>query len=114
LVRAVKHHRRALALFREIGDPPGEADALNCLGEALRASGSMEEAGSLHTDALAVAIDIGDRGEIARAHDGLGEVYRATGNLNLARDHWLRALAVYHDLGVSAAEAVEANLAALG
>jgi hypothetical protein len=74
----------------------------------------MKEASSPHADALAFAIDIGDRGEIARAHDGLGEVYRATGNLNLARDHWLRALAVYRDLGVSAADAVEANLAGLG
>jgi tetratricopeptide (TPR) repeat protein len=114
LARAIEHHRRALGLFREIGDPPGEADALNCLGEALRANGSTEKAGSLHTDALAIAVDIGDRGEQARAHDGLGDFHRATGNLNLARDHWLRALAVYRDLGVPAAEAVEANLAALG
>jgi len=59
-------------LHRRIGDRASEAEALNDLGQVLRAAGDAAEARSQHEQALVLAREIGDRYEEARALDGAG------------------------------------------
>jgi tetratricopeptide (TPR) repeat protein len=105
--------REAVALFRQLGEPGGEAEALNGLGEALRGTGRLEQSRACHTDALALAVQIGEAYEQACAHRGIAATYHATGEPDRARQHWQRALDLFTDLGVPEAEPVRADLAAL-
>jgi tetratricopeptide (TPR) repeat protein len=107
------HHRRALALFREIGDCSGEAEALNGLGDALHATGQSNQARAQHAAALTAAIRVDDRYEQARAHDGLAHIHHATAERDHARRHGQHALRLYTDLSVPEADHVRAQLTAL-
>ncbi len=74
-----------MALFREIGDRDGEAEALNAAGEALLAAGRPVDACAQHAAALVLASQNGERFQQARAHDGLAAAHAAAGDRALAR-----------------------------
>lgn len=104
-------HEQAIALFREIGDRSGEANALNGLGEAAHTTGRPADALVHHSAANAIATDLGLRDQQARAHAGLGRAHRAQGRAARARWHHRRALALYTDLGMPEADEIRAYLA---
>ena len=61
-------------MFREIGDPAGEALALNGLGEAFLATSRPDQARIEFTRALSLARRIGDKDARARTNDGLRRI----------------------------------------
>jgi hypothetical protein len=63
--------RKALALFRRIGERAGEARANNTLGQASASLGRPAEARAQHTRALRLAEQIGNRYEQAYARAAL-------------------------------------------
>jgi Flp pilus assembly protein TadD len=108
--RAMGHLRQALALFTQMGEQPGEAQALNGLGEAFLAAGRPDDARVQHRAALAVATQIGHKYEQARAENGLGHTYLATGAPDQARTHWRKALSLFTALGTPEAAEVRTRL----
>jgi tetratricopeptide (TPR) repeat protein len=57
--QAVGYHRRALGLFREIGDRTGEAETLNGLGEVFLATGRPGQARRHWQEALTLYTTLG-------------------------------------------------------
>ena len=57
--KATSHLQQALALFREIGDRSGEAEALNGLGKVFFLTGQDDQARAQHAAALVLASQIG-------------------------------------------------------
>ncbi len=107
---ATEHHRQALALARDIGDPGLEADILNSSGETFNAAGQPDDAQACHDSALALARTHGIRHEEARALDGLAQILHNTGHPADARARWHEALAIYTELSVPEAATVRTQL----
>ena len=63
---ALGHHRRALALARELGNRGGEAEVLDDLAATLHAAGRLADALATHRQSLRLATGIRDRYEQAR------------------------------------------------
>ena len=74
----VGYLRQSLALHRQVGNPFGQAEALNGLGQAFLAAGQAGQANRRHADALALEIQCSDKHEQARAHNGLASACQAT------------------------------------
>ena len=85
------------ALFHR--ERTGEAEALNGLGEVLRATGQPGPAHAEHSAALAVARQIGDQHEQARACNGLGASLLDRGLPDQARPQYAAALALASQSG---------------
>ena len=100
-------------MFRNLGNRPGESEALNGLGEALTALGAPAQARACHHDALTLASEIKDRYQQARAHDGLAHAYSAVSDTARARHHWHNALTRYRDMKVPEAAQIQARLDSL-
>jgi tetratricopeptide (TPR) repeat protein len=100
-----------VALFRETGNPAGQAEALNGLGEAFLAAGRLAAARAHLHDALGLASQLADQYEQARAHHGLGRAWHALGDSGQARGQWRRALALYARLGAPEADQIRTELA---
>lgn len=107
--QAASHDQQALTIYREIGDPGGEADALNGTGQTLLALGQPGQGRDWHAAALTLARRTGDRYQQARAHQGLASACQATSQPDQARQHGQHALDVYTDLGVPEASRVHAG-----
>ncbi|MEU7901695.1 tetratricopeptide repeat protein [Actinoplanes sp. NPDC049118] len=110
---ATDHYQQSIDLFRRIGNRTGEGSALNGLAETLHAAGQPDRARELHTAVLALTAGTDTVHERARAHAGIASVHHTAGDTEPARRHWHQALTLYTGLGVPAADAVRANLAAL-
>lgn len=72
---AARNLERALAIFREIGDPVMQADALNGLGDVHFQMGAPDQARIYHAASLQLVNQTGTTREQARAHSGLEPVY---------------------------------------
>jgi tetratricopeptide (TPR) repeat protein len=108
--QATGYQQEALALYREIGDRGGEAEALNGAGETLLAAGQPSEALTCHDTALSLASRTGDRYQQARAQHGLAGACFATGQHEAGQQHWQAALDIYTSLGVpEAAQSIPAG-----
>lgn len=70
--RADEHLSRCLALYRQSGDPLGEARALHFLGRTAHFRGEHAWAMALYEESLALATALGDRREQAAALDVMG------------------------------------------
>jgi len=88
-----------------------EAEALNGLGEILRAAGRPADGMDRHRDALALARETADRDEQARSLEGIARALHATGRGAEARRYLQEALAIYTDLDVPEADELRSYLA---
>jgi tetratricopeptide (TPR) repeat protein len=109
---AAASHQQALDLSRDLGQPQGQAEALNRLGELSLRTSATGQARDQHTRALAIACDLGVPAEEARALEGLGNSHLHEGNTGEAAAHLLRALAIYQRIGAPAAQRVQETLQA--
>ena len=75
-VRARVRHEESLALWRQIGDVQGTADALNNLGSVLQQQGDDAGAMALHEESLALYRDLADTRGIAGALNQMGCIVR--------------------------------------
>ncbi|MFC3897885.1 tetratricopeptide repeat protein [Lentzea rhizosphaerae] len=71
----------AITMFREIGDPVGEAEVLINLGDAHEHTGRYQEAAVLHQQAETLAVKLGDRKLECAALNGRGRAACASGRL---------------------------------
>ena len=78
-LRAVQAMQEALAIYRDLGDRDGEAEALNEAGTLHRVRGDLSAAGSCHRKALDLAREIGLSWDEAHALAGLGRCGLAAG-----------------------------------
>jgi tetratricopeptide (TPR) repeat protein len=95
---AVVAGRRALALWRELGNYRGKASSLIWLGHAYRSQGRHDDVITSYQKALAIARDLGDRGLKARALNALGLEHQRLRHLDEAITHHRHALTLFHTL----------------
>jgi tetratricopeptide (TPR) repeat protein len=104
---AAASRQLALALFGDLGNLLGEAEALNRLGELATRTADTPQARKYHTQALAIARDLSAAPEEARAIEGLGQSHLRDGDLGQAGVHLQQALTIYLRIGVPAARRVQ-------
>jgi tetratricopeptide (TPR) repeat protein len=90
---------QALALYRELGDRLGEADALLGLGIAQLPAGDYAAADAYLVQALALYRELGDRLGEADARLGLGMTHLPAGDYAAADRYLAQALEQYRSLG---------------
>jgi class 3 adenylate cyclase/tetratricopeptide (TPR) repeat protein len=96
---AIARHAAALRSARHLGDRPGQAGALNDLGELRRLAGDHLRAARDLEEALGLYRDLGDRLGQADALTYLGDVRGSTGDYPDAVRDLEEALGLYRDLG---------------
>ena len=96
---AAAGYERALALFRSVGSPFDEADALCELGVVQRLTGDHATAAASQRQALDLFRRLGDRLGQAWALDELGLVQQLTGDYPAAAGSAAEAAAFFRDLG---------------
>ncbi|MGC9669041.1 BTAD domain-containing putative transcriptional regulator [Planosporangium sp. 12N6] len=101
---AVAYAEEALRLYRELGNPVWEGNALNMMAWYL-AHIDGERAWDYGEQALALLREHGDRGGEGATLDTLGHVARVNGRYDLAVDRFHQALLRYRELGDIADEA---------
>jgi predicted ATPase/class 3 adenylate cyclase len=97
--RAMSAGEEALRRFRALGDPHGEAIALDGLGVITAAEGDLDRAAALHEEGLRLARSIEDRATEAQVVGNLGLVELDRGRLERARGLLERNLALVQALG---------------
>jgi hypothetical protein len=103
-----------LALFRDLGNVLGQAEALNRLGELATQTLATRQARERHTQALAIAQETGAPLEQARALEGLGQARLQDGNPGQAAAQLRQALAIYRRIGAPGAQRVRETLRQYG
>ena len=81
---ALREHKQALAILREVGDRAGEGLTLNNIGYLYGTLGRTEKALRRYERALAIQREIGDRAGEAITLNNIGSVYRTLGQLSEA------------------------------
>ena len=104
---AAASHQQALALFGDLGNLVGQAEALNRLGELATRTANTTQAREHHAQALAVARDIRAAPEEARALEGLGQAHLHDGSPGQAAGPLREALTIYQRIGAPAARRVQ-------
>ena len=104
---AATSHQQALALFGDLGNRLGQAEALNRLGELATRTAHTPQARKHHTQALAIDRDLGSAPEEARALEGLGHSQLQDGHPGRAAAQLRQALTIYHRIGAPAARRVQ-------
>jgi len=89
----------SLAIWRELGDKAGVADALNRLGTICRMQGDPSSARAYFEQSLAMARDTDDRFEIGRALNNLGTLASDRGDYEASRSLLLESLALTQGIG---------------
>lgn len=90
---------RALAIYRELGDPESESRVLNNLGGFAYWGGRWEEAVELYLQAGACCERSGNASEAANAAANVGEIRSDQGRLDEAEASLRRALRVWSSTG---------------
>ena len=84
--KAKEYHEKALAIFMEIKDKRGEADACTNLGAALHSLGEYQKAKEYYEKALAFHMEIRDQKREAGARTNLGAALHSLGECqNISR-----------------------------
>ena len=107
---AAASHQQALALFGDLGNLLGQAEALNRLGELSLRTSATAQARDQHSRALAIARDISAAPEEARALEGIGNSHLQEGNPSQAVAPLRQALTIYQRIGAPGAERVQETL----
>lgn len=92
-------HRRAHALFGEIGDRSGMAEALNALGALAARRGEDAASREFYEQSLAVAGAAASPDERATALHGLGRTALRGGDYPRAREHLKRVIRLRREMG---------------
>ena len=111
---AATSHQQALALFRDLGSPLGQAEALNRLGELSSRTSATSQARERHTQALAIARDISAPLEEARALEGIGQCHIQNDDLGNGIAYLRQALAIYQRIAAPHARRLQEILAQRG
>jgi tetratricopeptide (TPR) repeat protein/transcriptional regulator with XRE-family HTH domain len=111
---AAASHQQALEWLREIGQPYGEADVLNSLGELSTRTSATGRARDYHAQALAIARDVELPEEEARAYEGIGRSHLRDGDGADAIQNLRQALQIYQRIGAAAAGGTQAALRSAG
>jgi tetratricopeptide (TPR) repeat protein/transcriptional regulator with XRE-family HTH domain len=96
---AITRHAAAVQAARQIGDRPGQALALNGLGDVRRLAGDYPGAARDLQEALGMCRDLGDRPGQALALTHLAQVRQQSGDLPGAARDLQEALGICRDLG---------------
>ena len=96
---AAMHLERALAVWKQLGNPIGQANALWELGRSRGQLWEEPAAIDLHEQALALFREVGDRLGEANALWGLGSLAWSTGDTVGSVDCFTQALAIFRGLG---------------
>ncbi len=97
---------RASAVFKTIHDPYGMSLVLREMGDSLKASGHLAEAGTKYDEAIQVSMSVGNEAEIATAQQARAIVHDLKGELNAGYELKLKVLESYRRRGVDAGAAV--------
>jgi predicted ATPase len=89
----------SLALYRELTDKHGTADALSAFALATRTRGEFTAAQAMFEEALAIFSDLGDKQGVARTLDRLGIAVWFQGDDERARGLLETSLAGFRELG---------------
>ena len=104
---------QALALYRDLSDRGGEAEALNEIGTLHRARGDLARAGQCHQQALELARAIASAWIEASALAGLGRCALTAGQPARAGALLRQAHEIFQRIGAADASAMLAELSAL-
>ena len=91
-------YEQSLALFRELGDQYGMAQALYALGEVARLVGAYEEAKRFHEESLALRQTLGHQSGIADSLRGLSNIAVKQGRLEEGERLIRQSIAIHRDL----------------
>jgi DNA-binding SARP family transcriptional activator/tetratricopeptide (TPR) repeat protein len=91
--------RRALDLFRGLGDRGNEANVLNGLANMLQKQGRLPEALAVALDALRMLKAVGHWWTQATLENGVGWLYAHLGQYDQALTHCQRALSLHRESG---------------
>jgi predicted ATPase/class 3 adenylate cyclase len=94
-----KAYEQAMAIFRELDDPAGNALATFNLAFALATEGKIAEAAEMFRDSRALFEEIGDSRGVGDSLFGLSGMSRKLGDLVAARAEAEEALRLHKDLG---------------
>jgi tetratricopeptide (TPR) repeat protein len=102
---AITRHATAVRAARQLGDRPGEALALNDLGDARRMAGDFAGAAGDLQEALDIAREIASPDAEVTALNESGTLSRARGDLGQAGARYQQALDLARQLGIALEEA---------
>jgi tetratricopeptide (TPR) repeat protein len=107
---AAASQQQALALFGDLGNRLGQAEALNRLGELATRTADTAQARERHAQALAIARDLSAAPEEARALEGLGQSHLQDANPGRADAYLQQALTIYQRIGAPAARRIQQTI----
>ena len=107
---AAASHQRALAMFSDLGNLLGQAEAHNNLGQLAIRAANTPQARTHHAQALAIARDISAPLEEARALEGLGQTHLQDGSHDKGLGLLHQAQTIYQRIGAPAARRVQETL----
>ena len=90
--KAIKYHKKALVISREIGDRQGEGKCLGNLGNAYLNLGKVKKAIKYYQNALVIAREIGDRRNEGIWLGNFGNIYRNQGQVKKAIECYEKAM----------------------
>jgi CHAT domain-containing protein len=93
-----------LAIFEEIGDRSGQANALGNLGNVASSQGRYGEASDYYQRSLAIFEEIGDRSGQANALGNLGTVASSQGRYGEASDYYQRSMDLFEEIRAAAGD----------
>lgn len=99
LTSALEYHRRALALFRQVGDLASEGACLNNMGIVHWFRGEIEESLTHCERALQLARQTGHRLYEGSSLNDIGTVYWQTGNYTRALEFYRQAILIHQEIG---------------
>jgi len=91
--------RQALAIYRDIGDLPDEADVLNDIGAIYQSAACHDEALIHHQKARLIAEEIGNLSQQLIALRKIADIHRGSGRYEEALDHYHTALTLAREIG---------------
>ena len=110
---AMDRYRQALALYQQMGDRAGQADAKNELGILHAYQDRRGQALSTLTEALGTYREFGRRGEAAKCLNNIAILHKRGGDYEAALRTYRDALALFRELGDERSTAVALSNVAL-
>ena len=105
--KAIKYHKQALAISREIWDRGNEGVWLGNLGLAYSDLGQVDKAIEYYEQAMVIAREIGDRGGEGVRLGNLGNAYDSLGQMDKAIEYHEQAMVIAQEIGDRGGEGAE-------